>query len=77
MSRCGCENPTELRITGEPLQRKSGNPKLRLRCADCGGKVAFIPASWLSEIPGLSMSNVREPHGLAEQEQKTITIDLL
>lgn len=77
MSRCHCENSTEFRITGEVNNEASEDAEVRVRCEECGGKVTYIPGAWLADLPGLELDDVRAGRVLSEDEQKTITVDLI
>jgi hypothetical protein len=76
MSSCKCENPTDLRFTGEVHQEQSKDVEVRLRCAECGGKITYAPAAWMANIPGLELDDLRNGRCLPEHKQKEITIDL-
>lgn len=77
MSRCKCEDSREYRISGEFTRTEDGREEARLRCSNCGGKVAYIPVSWLSETATLEHKDLEAGRVLSEDNQVTITVDLI
>jgi hypothetical protein len=77
MASCKCENSREYRITGEFTTSEDGREEARLRCVKCGGKVAYIPVDWLAETSALDHSDLKAGRVLSEDEQLTITVDLI
>jgi hypothetical protein len=59
MSGCGCENSRRFRVTGEVIDAPAtdnpgtvgtGSKQVRVRCGECGGKVAYIGSDLLNVL---------------------------
>jgi len=84
MSRCTCSEPRELRVTGEVWENNpsldtigGGSKAVRVRCANCGGKVARIGSELLTELFGIPESEIVNGRCLGEEEQPTLEVDLI
>jgi hypothetical protein len=84
MSRCNCSTPREFRITGEVSEHPrpsdmvgSGSKAVRVRCSHCGGKIGRIGSDVLTELLQIPESEIKPARCLAEQEQRTLTVDLI
>lgn len=85
MSSCKCENSTSYRISGEflnysPRERMdreigSGAMMARIRCGECGGKVAHVGTDLLNAI-GIDDGELSPGMGLSEEEVIDIQVDL-
>jgi len=87
MSQCECGSVNR-RVTGEVFYDGPGkqNPLVRVRCADCGGKVSWIHVCALIDLgvdaDRLSLeddegNHTRERPFLDDDERVTIEVDLL
>lgn len=84
MSRCHCRSPRDFRITGEVRRQRPGSDAVgpgvkavRVRCAECGGKVGRVGSDVLTELLHVPHSDIKNGRCLSEGEQRTVTVDLL
>lgn len=88
MSRCSCEDSTDYRVTGEVQEIDPGRPRapsravgtgektVRIRCGDCGGKVAYV-GSDLLEVLGVPLDEIYNGRCLEEDQRVTLEVDLI
>lgn len=84
MSSCGCEQPTQLRVSGEvwhdrPLQDRrvigAGDRFARIRCVDCGGKYGYIGSDGLAVL-GIPEEEVYNGRCLEPEQHISLEVDL-
>lgn len=84
MSRCCCEESRNFRVTGEVIDAPAtgdsrvigtGAKQVRVRCAECGGKVEYIGSDLLNVL-GLADEEIRAGRCLTEDECVHLQVDL-
>lgn len=84
MSRCGCRAPRELRVSGEVWSNGpgldtigGGEKAVRVRCANCGGKVGLVGSDLLTELFGYAEDEIVNGRCLDDDDRGTLEVDLL
>ena len=84
MSICSCEDSQHFRVTGEVIDRPAdtdpdvlgtGTKQVRVRCSECGGKVAYIGSDLLTVL-GIPEEEIVPCRNLNEYEQVRLKVDL-
>lgn len=82
MSGCHCDDSANYRVTGEVTPHRvgdsvgTGEKFARIRCAECGGKVAHIGSDLLNVL-GIPNEEIVNGRCLSESQQVTLTVDLI
>lgn len=83
MSGCSCSESRELRVTGEvwdhcrPEAVGTGNKSVRVRCAECGGKVGKVGSDVLTGLFGIDDDDIVAGRCLEVDDRPTLTVDLV
>ena len=84
MSSCHCEESRNFRVTGEVIEAPAtGDPRtvgtgakqVRVRCAECGGKVEYIGSDLLNVL-GLDDEEIHAGRCLGENDLINLQVDL-
>jgi len=85
MSSCHCEDSRHYRVTGEVWDRGGwvqtavigdGSKEVRVRCAECGGKVTIVGSNLLNAL-GIPDDEIVNGRCFDETEQVSVTVDLI
>jgi hypothetical protein len=87
VSSCSCEDSSEFRVTGEVIDAPAtgsthavgtGAKQVRVRCRECGGKVAYIGSDLLNVL-GVADEEIQPGAciGTPDDPAVTLTVDLL
>jgi hypothetical protein len=87
MSGCNCENSERFRVTGEVIDAPAtgdsatigtGSKRVRIRCSECGGKVAYIGSDLLNVL-GIPNEKIYSGAciGTPDEPAVTLTVDLI
>ena len=84
MSGCKCDDPRRFRVTGELIERSAtadprtvgtGTLQARVRCVECGGKVAYVGSDLLNMM-GISDDEIA-PCSIDHGDEYELTVDLV
>ena len=83
---CNCTDSRRYRVTGEvwenppesdnPRHAGTGDKLVRIRCAECGGKVGRVGSNLLNVL-GIPDAEIVNGRCLAKDERVTLEVDLI